>query len=466
MTSLLDDGLSLRAAGISSIPIACDGSKAPAGALLPLVPDEETGEPVHSWKPYQSRIATEAELHRWLAVFRAGMAVVCGMVSGNLGVLDFEFLDFFLPFCELVEAQAPGLVSQLPLVATPGKDADGGRHLYFRSASAGNGSAKLALLSEAEAVRRNGNKRRNTAIELKGEGGYVLAPGCPAACHPSGRLYRHIGGPFLEEVPTLPDDQVSLLLSCARALTQQAQAVVQDIRRPAAGGSGDRPGDRFNRTATWTEILEPHGWTLMYCRKGAEFYRRPGKEEKGISASAGFCSNEQSGSLLAVFSTNAEPFEGPRGDRLCSCYSKFSAWTLLNFGGDFTASADALADMGLDGPELPAGIGVRPDADPDPLLLKALLANDRRFRASWEHRRPEFGDRVRRYEQSLASLAAAAGWPDQGVVDLVIAHRRRWRPETVARILGGNYLGAVLAKARAGVRVGVAKKGFRFVVRI
>jgi hypothetical protein len=465
MSTLLDDSLALRAAGISTIPIATDGSKAPAGPLLPLLPDKKTGELRRQWEPYQSRVATEAELRRWFVARRVGMAVVGGTVSGNLGVLDLEFLDFFIPFCELVEAQSPGLVSQLPLVATPGKDADGGRHLYFRSVSAVGSSTKLALLSEAEAIRRNGSKGKNTAIELKGEGGYVLAPGCPAACHPSGRLYRHIAGPFLEEVPTLADDQVSLLLSCARALTQRAQAVVQEIRRPAAKGSGNRPGDRFNRDATWTEILEPHGWTLMYTRKGAEFYRRPGKEEKGISASAGFCSNEQSGSLLAVFSTNAEPFQGPTGDRLCSCYSKFAAWTLLNFGGDFTAAADALVDMAPDGPELPPGLCLDPDAEPDPLLLKALLANDRRFLASWEHRRPEFGDKVRRYDQSLASLAAAAGWPDQGVIDLVIAHRRRWKPETVARVLGGNYLSAVLAKARKG-RPGKGTSGIRFVVRI
>jgi hypothetical protein len=465
MNTLLEFGLSLRTAVISTIPIATDGSKAPACPLLPLLPDKKTGQLRRQWEPYQIRIASEAELQRWLGHNRTGLGVVCGKVSGNLGVLDFEFLDSFTPFCGLVESQEPGLIAQLPLVATPGKDADGGRHLYFRSASALGSSTKLALLSEAEAVRRNGSKGKNTAIELKGEHGYVLAPGCPAECHPSRRLYRHVGGPFLEETPTLADEQVALLLSCARALTQRAQAVVQEVRRPA-GKAGNRPGDKFNRSATWAEILEPHGWTLMYCRGEAEFYRRPDKTEKGISASAGFCSNEQSGSLLAVFSTNAEPFEGATLERDCSCYSKFAAWTLLNFGGDFKAAADALADLCPDGPELPAGVRPDPDAEPDPLLLKALLANDGRFRASWEHRRADFGDKVRRYDQSLASLASRAGWPDQEVINLVVAHRRRWRQDTLPRVLSGNYLGAVLAKAHKapdGVR---GQSGVSFVVRI
>jgi hypothetical protein len=218
-------------------------------------------------------------------------------------------------------------------VATPGKDLEGGRHVYFRSADALGGSTKLALLSEAEAVRRNGDKGRNTAIELKAEGGYVLAPGCPPACHPSGRLYRHVGGPSIEETPVVTREQIELLLCCARALTQQARRVVQrPPRRPDGRPSGNRPGDLFNRSATWAEILEPHGWALAYCRGEAEFYRRPGKD-KGISASAGYCSNEHSGSLLYVFSTNAEPFEAGRA------YSRFAAWTLLNHAGDFPAAA-------------------------------------------------------------------------------------------------------------------------------
>ena len=39
-----------------------------------------------------------------------------------------------------------------------------------------------------------------TLIETRGEGGYALAPGCPADCHDTGRLYEHHSGPKLSQV--------------------------------------------------------------------------------------------------------------------------------------------------------------------------------------------------------------------------------------------------------------------------
>jgi putative DNA primase/helicase len=330
------EALGCLGGGISIIPVRADGSKAPA---LP------------SWDLYKNRLPTEAEITSWFSRGGVGLAVVCGHVSGNLGVLDVEFLDVFRDFSELVEAQAPGLVPSLPLVATPGKDAAGGRHLYFRSRSPLK-TGKLARLTEEEALRRTGDRKRQTAIELKAEGGYVLAPGCPAACHESGRLYRHVGGPFPAEVPTLPDEDVQLLLSCARALNRLVAAPARPATPRGAGAAGSsRPGDDFNRRASWPAVLGPHGWALVRVRQGVSYWRRPGKE-KGVSATTGYCTSEQSGDLLCVFSSNAAPLEIPDGRDHC-CFSKFAAYALLYHKGNFPEATRELARQGYGGPPRP-----------------------------------------------------------------------------------------------------------------
>jgi putative DNA primase/helicase len=338
----------LRAA-ISVIPIRADGSKAPA---LP------------EWDPFKTRRPTEQEVARWFGRGDVGLAAICGRVSGNLNVLDTEYLDFFRDLCALVEALAPGLIASLPQVATPGKEPAGARHLYFRSRTPRK-TGKLARLTEEEALRRTGDRKRQTAIELKAEGGYVLAPGCPAACHESGRPYRHIGGPFLSETPTLADEDVELLLSSARALNRVVAAEVKGPAAPplAPGTGRGRPGDDFNRRAAWPAILEPHGWVLVRTRGGTSYWRRPGKA-KGISATTGFCTSERSGDLLCVFSSNASPLEIPDG-RDHQCFSRFGAYALLNHDGDFRAATKELARRGF-------GRALRPRRKPSKHALRHI----------------------------------------------------------------------------------------------
>jgi hypothetical protein len=87
---------------------------------------------------------------------------------------------------------------------------------------------------------------------------------------------------------------------------------------------GERPGDVFNRTATWNDILLPHGWQPTgEGVDGATHWTRPGKDA-GTSATTGY----GDGDVLYVFNSNAPPFE-PGGP-----YDKFAAFALLEHGGD------------------------------------------------------------------------------------------------------------------------------------
>ena len=68
-----------------------------------------------------------------------------------------------------------------------------------------------------------------------------------------------------------------------------------------------------------------------------------------------------------------------------------------------------------------------PDADPPVLKLLSLMENDQKFKRSWEHRRPDLTDQsASGYDQSLANIALAAGWSDQEIANLMIAHRRKY----------------------------------------
>lgn len=71
------------------------------------------------------------------------------------------------------------------------------------------------------------------------------------------------------------------------------------------------------------------------------------------------------------------------------------------------------------------GLRLDPAASPPAEKLSALLANDRRFRLSWERKRQDLADQsLSTYDLSLASIAVQAAWSDQEVTDLLIAFRR------------------------------------------
>jgi hypothetical protein len=86
--------------------------------------------------------------------------------------------------------------------------------------------------------------------------------------------------------------------------------------------------------------------------------------------------------------------------------------------------------------------------------LSALLANDSRFARTWRRERLDLRDQsASGYDLALASCAARAGWTDQAIVDLLIAHRRMHggRPK-----LRPDYFLRTLARARAHEAGGVA----------
>ena len=316
-------------AGVSVVPIKPDGTKSPA---------------VREWKVWQTRLPTEEEIER---DFKDGLGIgiIGGGISGNLEMLDFDvpkestnrffghcFFDDWmgqLPF-ELAE-----LVRTMPMVRTPG----GGVHLYYRCDSL-EGNKKLA------AVLNPPDKKppKETIIETRGEGGYVLAPGCPPECHPTGKTYDLVVGSF-ESVPTISSEQRDGLFAMARSFDEsdldgkeaRRKDRISEGSRPAS--EGNRPGDDFNRRGDWHQLLEPLGWTLAFTRRdGAELWCRPGKSKRdGISATVRDFEGVQ---LFHAFTSNSDPFPSEES------ITKFSAYTLIFHNGDYEAAARQLGKEG------------------------------------------------------------------------------------------------------------------------
>ncbi|MGI4790203.1 MAG: bifunctional DNA primase/polymerase [Janthinobacterium lividum] len=250
MISTYEELQGLAKSGWSLIPIRRDGSKAPAV----------------SWKPYQTRIASEEELRQWAAA-GYGIGVVCGRISSNFLCLDFDIPGFYEKwerFC--VEAGMGELLKTLPLVQTP----DEGRHVYLRCDEAVGGNQKLAMrpgpIDElVQATRPIDTSLPQTAIETRGEGGYVVAPGSPSECHPTNRPYRFLRGDFTS-VPRLTAGEIKTLISFARALNEHIEPNrVQDgMKTIAAPQSGRlRSGDDFNQRGDVLALLLKHGWEVV-----------------------------------------------------------------------------------------------------------------------------------------------------------------------------------------------------------
>ena len=190
-SSVLATARAYTSAGLSVIPVRTDTSKKPCIA----------------WKKFQRRAPSASELTDLFAR-DCGIAVVTGSVSGNLEVLDFEDTAPWDAACQLLSEKAPELLSGLPIVQTP----SGGRHVYYR----------CTLVEPNQLLAATPRAGKNEVlIETRGHGGYVIAPGSPAACHKAGEPYAVIQG-SLTDLPVITEQQRNLLIETARSFDQRS----------------------------------------------------------------------------------------------------------------------------------------------------------------------------------------------------------------------------------------------------
>jgi len=295
--------LEAHEAGLCVVPPLQDGSKRPFG----------------EWKRYQSQRPSIGQIKSWYAVNRTGIGIITGGISGNLEMVEFEDEEHYLAFKEAAVGLGLGALVKKIENGYLEKPPRGGRHWVYRCDEI-SGNTKLATDSNGSVL-----------IETRGEGGYVVTAPSYGKVHPTGKPYELLSGGF-KTIATITPEERRELWDLARTFDRTAPKDTHQEQQINMAGA--RPGDDFNCRANWHDILEPTGWRMVFERGGVGCWRRPGKD-RGVSATT----NHNGSDLLYVFSTSTE-FEAERG------YSKFSAYTILNHGGDFQGAARELNAKG------------------------------------------------------------------------------------------------------------------------
>jgi len=317
MSAAIQSAYAALRAGISVVPVRVDETKAPA---------------VREWKPFQTERVAVDDVPSLFAGRAVG--IIGGVISGNLEILDFESEAAFSEYVR--RAQESGLGELLERVSAgyTVRTGGGGYHVAYRCAEPVAKSHKLARSRGGELL-----------VETRGEGGYAVAPGSPAATHETGREYTFERGDF-HTLATVTADEREDLLALARSLDEEERRPAHDPRATVARFSargrlydGESPGDAYSAQTTWDDVLVPHGWRRLHTdAAGVTYWRRPGKK-RGVSATTGV----HGGEYLYVFTTSTV-FDAERG------YSRFAAHAILDHGGDFNACARSLYERGFGGP--------------------------------------------------------------------------------------------------------------------
>jgi len=266
---------------------------------------------IPSWKEFQKQLPSANHVAAWFANEHDALCVICGQVSGNLEVLDFDHQGEL--FDAWLAAIPQDICDRLVVEETP----SGGYHVAYRCPEGISGNLKLAV------GLRDG--KRMTLIETRGEGGLVL-------CAPT-EGYELLQGDYAC-LGALSGNERITLLDAAWRLNELVEENKAEKQANEDTRFTTRPGDDYNACGDFPALLQAHEWVyLRTMPDGNQHWRRPGKEGDHTSATL------KDGSFY-VFSSNAAPFEPGRG------YSAFGACALLEHGGDHAKAAAELAKQG------------------------------------------------------------------------------------------------------------------------
>ena len=183
-------------------------------SVIPLKPNSKS--PLIPWLEYQKRLPTMEELRNWFENTQNNLGIVTGSLS-QLSVVDADDLTHFL-------AQAPIHSPISAMTPRPGK------HFYFRYSGETNSASKIA-----------------DHIDVRGEGGYVVAP--PSVV--DGHRYRFLNNylnPSL--LPDFPRELLDVSIKAVNGGMAVKPQKSQDWLSQAL--EGIREG---NRNATFTSIV-------------------------------------------------------------------------------------------------------------------------------------------------------------------------------------------------------------------
>jgi len=189
--SILEEALRYLSMGMSIIPLK-----------------QKSKEPLIYWKEFQSRLPTKKEVEEWFKGKDNNIAIVCGSISGNLIVIDFDDIEKFVQWYNRIEQTGLKETVLNTWIVETGK----GIHVYFR--------VKMDPLNFAAKFRTA--PRFIEGVDIKAEGGYVVAP---PSIHPNGKQYRFRTSD-VEKVAEIDEKTLNALLN---SLKPESQFVEKEI---------------------------------------------------------------------------------------------------------------------------------------------------------------------------------------------------------------------------------------------
>ncbi|MFQ5965668.1 MAG: phage/plasmid primase, P4 family [Candidatus Scalinduaceae bacterium] len=212
-------------------------------SIIPLIPNGKIPA-IKSWRQYQDRFATDKEIVKW---FGNGSKFNVGVVTGKLSGIDVLDLDSE----QAVQyAQEHNIIRETPSVKT-GK----GFHYWYK---------------HKEGVRNFQKKDSLPDIDLRGEGGYIVAP---PSIHPSGQQYQWLQGKGLDDIPCAELPEIVL------AKNSQDKKQLREIYK------GVQEGNRNDSLARLVGSWVNNGLTFDECLENARLWNaknHPPLREKEI----------------------------------------------------------------------------------------------------------------------------------------------------------------------------------------
>ena len=179
-------------------------------------------------------------------------------------------------------------------------------------------------MPEGVEIRNDAGRKLGPGLDIRGEGGQVVAP---PTIHPTtGRAYEweHGAGLYEAAIAEAPGWLLAML-------TAEPERPAAPPVTPTIGDDG--PASRYNDSTNWTDLLTRDGWTLAHTdRDGCQHWTRPGKDPRdGTSATVG----HQGSDVLREFTSSLPDL--PEG-----AYSRFGYTAAVHHGGDRSTFAAEL----------------------------------------------------------------------------------------------------------------------------
>jgi len=290
---------------------------------LSIIPVHDTGEKaktpaIWSWKRFRAQRITEAELFTTMdAANTSAVAIIAGVISGNLEVIDIDVKNWYgidATLFQAIQTLYPELWATLRIHRSP----SGGYHILYRITDhAPEGNRKLC--------HKAGSKL--AAIESRGEGGYVLAP-------PSTGYTVFMDNP----IPAITWAQRCSLFAIAESLSETTPNAAKqaESRKKVDTYYDENPFEHYNRSDEGAQVLTHYGWKYLRSSGDRDYYERPDQSETNRIAA----SFNRSTRCYYIFTTSTA-LEGSRG------YNPATVLSILEHAGDHKATYQTLVQRGF-----------------------------------------------------------------------------------------------------------------------